>query len=487
MLDRFLDLRPKTIVIFGVIVVAIIFAIVFGTTSSYVKKNSSDRDRIAENVLLGDMEAAGMTAEEAKQAVDSFVASLQTEQITLQAGDKTAKVQAQDLGLYWANPDVIKEAVGYGSSGNIFARKKAIKTLKKEAKQFPVSLGIDEKKFKQVLKKQNSAVTLEAVNFGLKRENGQFSVTGGKEGWSIDASASFDTAKEYFADGWKKDPVIELTQKTIKPKGSAEELSTIKDELGKFSTEYGSSADGRKKNIANATGKISGSVVYPGDEFDVYKVCSPLTEDNGYAIAKSYANGTTVDDVGGGLCQVSTTLYNAVIRAELEVVERYGHSMIVNYVDPSMDAAIAGTDKNFRFKNNLKTPVYIEGHADGDYLSFSIYGQETRDPNREVTFESKVLDKEEPTTQFVASNAPVGSIELKQGSHTGYDAELIKIVKVNGVEKSREEFNHTSYMMSPTIYAVGVKSSNGDAVSAMYDAISTQSMSRIQAAASRWG
>ena len=143
---------------------------------------------------------------------------------------------------------------------------------------------------------------------------------------------------------------MELAAEVTKPQGSEEELSKVKDVLGTFSTNYASSASGRKANIANGSKKINGSVIYPGEEFSVYQTVSPFNADNGYKLAGAYENGTTVDAYGGGICQVSTTLYNAVIRAELEVTERSGHSMIVGYVDPSADAAIAGEYKDLSLK-----------------------------------------------------------------------------------------------------------------------------------------
>ena len=91
----------------------------------------------------------------------------------------------------------------------------------------------------------------------------------------------------------------------------------------------------------------------------MHDTISPLTEENGYYAAPSYSNGEVVDSIGGGVCQVSTTLYNAVLKAELEVVERSPHSMVVSYVKPSMDAAIAGDYKDFKFRNDTEVPIYI--------------------------------------------------------------------------------------------------------------------------------
>ena len=485
---RGVDINYRLLAIIILFAVAAIMALVLITTAVYVSQNSPEENHICENVSLGEIDVSGMTADQAKALVETYVEGLQSEKITLQAEGKTAVVTAEDLGLYWSNPDVTQEAVAYGTEGSIFSRRSELKRLEKEKKVFPVSLAMDEKKFNKIIKKEGDSLTNEAVDFGLTHTGSTFTVTEGKTGTKIDAAASYEQLKDSFAEGWNEDPTLQLTVVEDTPKGSEEELANVRDVLGEFTTEYGASADGRKTNIRVAMEKISGKVLYPGDELDVYKVCAPFTKKNGYALAKAFENGSTVDDIGGGICQVSTTLYNAVIRAEMEVLERYGHSMIVNYVDPSEDAAIAGNEKNFRFKNSLDNPVYIEGYADGEYLKFTIYGVETRPADREVSFESEIIDKTEPTTKFVASGSYyVGAIELKQGSHTGYDAQLIKIVKENGKEVSREEFNHTSYQMSPTIYYVGVKSSNPDAQAAMYDAISTQNMSKIQAAASRWG
>lgn len=175
---------------------------------------------------------------------------------------------------------------------------------------------------------------------------------------------------------------IELVTNTVQPRGSKEELSKIKDNLGGFSTDFSSSAAGRAANVKNACSLINGSVIYPGEQFSVYEVISPITTDNGYQIAGAYENGQVVDSVGGGVCQVATTLYNAVIRAELEIVQRYNHSMIVSYVKPSDDAAIAGTYKDLKFKNNLDNPVYIEGYCSGGVITFNVYGVETRPANR---------------------------------------------------------------------------------------------------------
>lgn len=239
--------------------------------------------------------------------------------------------------------------------------------------------------------------------------------------------------------------------------------------------------------MQNGASKINGSVVYPGDSFSVYEAVSPFDAENGYELAGSYENGTTVETYGGGICQVSTTLYNAVIRAELDITERFNHSMIVGYVDPSADAAIAGTYKDLKFTNNTDAPIYIEGYTQDMVLYFNVFGQETRPSDREVIFESETLSTTDPGVQYQASGGhPIGYISQKQSSHVGYTAQLWKIVKVGGVEQSREVFNKSTYKASPRIVVVGTASANPEAVAAMNAAVASQNQGAIEAAAAQW-
>ena len=141
----------------------------------------------------------------------------------------------------------------------------------------------------------------------------------------------------------------------------------------------------------------------------MYETVAPFTAENGYAMAGSYLNGEVVDSMGGGICQVSTTLYNAVLRAELEVVERSPHSMTVHYVELSEDAAIAGTYKDIKITNNYSTPIYIEGTTAGKTLTFTIYGKETRPSNRTLAFESETLSTTpSPTQEIQDPSLPAG-------------------------------------------------------------------------------
>ncbi|MCD7921175.1 MAG: VanW family protein [Clostridiales bacterium] len=474
----------KWMKVFPVIAAAMIVSAVFCLTDAQAA--DTDAETIPDGIYIGSVSVGGMTLKEAEEAVRDYVEEIAQETVTLTADESSIETTLEELGFEEDVDAVLQEALGYGQTGNLVRRYKEQKDLENEDRILPLTLTADEDQIETFLKAHADEINQDAIDYGLTRENGEFVIVEGQNGREVDVDASVTLIAEYFSDGWQEDASIELAVAVTEPQGTEEELSKVQDVLGTYSTNYSSSASGRKANVKNGAAKINGSVIYPGETFSVYEAVSPFSAENGYELAGSYENGTTVETYGGGICQVSTTLYNAVIRAELEITERYGHSMIVTYVDPSADAAIAGTYKDLKFVNNTDSPIYIEGTADGATITFTVYGEETRASNREVSFESETTSTTEATVQYRASSAAIGSITKVQSSHTGKTARLWKIVTVDGVEESREVFNTTTYQMSPTIYEVGTASSSAEATAAMNAAIATGNLATIQAAAAQW-
>lgn len=452
-----------------------------------VNAEGDEKDTIPQRVYFGDIAVGGMTQEEAVAAVADYLNGLQNKTVTLRAGKNSVDVPVSQIGLSWGNPEIAEEAAALGKSGNLIVRYKAMKDLENEDKVYELAYKVDSQKISQMLEENAQTLNTEAKDGGLTRENGSFKVIPGSQGVSVNVEESTKILEDYFSKEWKGEQAsIEIAADVVEPRGSEEELGKVKDLLGGFHTSYGTSGAGRAKNVQNGASKINGSVVYPGDTFSVYEAVSPFDAENGYELAGSYENGTTVETYGGGICQVSTTLYNAVIRAELDIEERFNHSMIVSYVDPSADAAIAGTYKDLKFKNNTDAPIYIEGYTQDMVIYFNVYGQETRPADREVIFESETLSTSDPGVVYQASGDPIGYISQKQSSHVGYTAQLWKIVKVGGVEQSREVFNKSTYKASPRIVIVGTGSANPEASAAMNAAVGSQDQGTIEAAAAQW-
>lgn len=461
----------------------LIFAVV-GTLLCGMPVQAKNEDTIKTGIYAGDIELSGMTASEAKATVEEYVAGLQDTEIKLLAAeDREVVVTAGDLGVCWANPELVEEAVEIGSHGNVIERYKVLKDLEHENKIYPILLSFDLQAISDTLTEKCAKYDREAVNVSLKREDGEFYIVEGQKGYRLDVETSIDLVNDYLTEDWNHQScTIALDIAVEEPKGSAEELAEVKDVLGSFTTAYTSSGSSRSANVENGCKLIDGITLYPGEEFSTYETVSPFSEANGYYMAGSYVNGKVVDSLGGGICQVSTTLYNAVLRAELEVTERHNHSMIVSYVDPSADAAIAeSSGKDFRFVNNLDYPIYIEGYTKGKKITFNIYGKETRDAGREVRYESEILEVTNPPADTIYADAsyPIGYI-VTESAHIGYRAKLWKIVTENGVEVSRTEVNSSKYKMVPRSATVGTATSDPAAYDEIMAAIGTGNVDHVK-------
>ncbi|MDD5936828.1 MAG: VanW family protein [Clostridiales bacterium] len=231
--------------------------------------------------------------------------------------------------------------------------------------------------------------------------------------------------------------------------------------IGEFKTNFSKSSESRKKNIRNAAKKINRSVLYPGEEFSISEHLLPFTVENGYYPAGTFVNGRVVNSLGGGVCQVSTTLYNAVLDAELTVTERHAHSKAVSYVEVGRDAAIAENQKDFRFVNSLDVPIVIEAVVTGyDTLILRIRCvKRYRDVNRQVTYETKILEEIEPEEPIITYDIskPNDYIRVIQSAYKGYKAEVYRIVTVNGEEVERVKISYNEYEASPQYMVVGKK------------------------------
>lgn len=446
---------------------------------------AKEKDTILPGIFIEDMPMEGKTVEEAEAAVKAYVEALLTKQITLTTvNGNEVTITPADIGFVWNNKDVAKEAAAVGKEGNIVQRYKAEKDLQFENRIFPLAFDADKELIRHVLADQCSVYNVEAQNATLSREEDRFIIHEGQSGYVVDEETSLTLIYDYLTKEWDgEEQKITLAVIEDAPLGSEEELSKVKDVLGSFSTSFKSSGFSRSTNVRNGCELINGITLYPGEEFSTYDVVSPFSTANGYYMAGSYLNGQVVDSLGGGICQVSTTLYNAVLLAELEVTERHNHSMIVSYVEPSSDAAISeSAGKDFRFVNNTEAPVYIEGYTTEDkQLVFNIYGMETRDAGHKVVYESEVISKTYPDTEVIYTDeaAPVGSVSV-QSAHVGYKANLWKVVYENDQEVSREMVNSSTYKMAPRSATVGVATTDPNAYNEIMAAIATNNIDHVK-------
>lgn len=472
--------KQKLLIAAGIIVFSILVVIGVVYVAFRSKVTSTAENEIYQNIYIESVNVSGMKQAEAKQAVEAKIKEYQQQNITFRVEEGTVQAALSELGFTMKDVDrLVEKALSYGKDGSIWSRYFQVKKLDKEKKLFEVEYQIDTEKTKKVLEEKAQPLEKAAANATITRENGAFVITDEVEGKKIDTEASMKMLEEYLNKKWdKKEAVLELAVVSDMPNITREQLGTIQDTLGTFTT-YCGKGGGRVQNIESGTAHINGAVVMPGEEYSANAAMEPYTTENGFTEAGSYENGKVVQSMGGGICQVSTTLYNAVILAEMEVTQRQPHSMLVDYVKPAMDAAIAGDYKDLKFKNNTETPIYIEGYISGGNLTFTIYGKETRNPNRSIEFVSETLSTTPAGKKFVESGDAIGSMSRSGSGHTGKKARLWKVVYENGQEVSRDIFNNSTYSASPVTVNVGTASDNAEASAIVRAAIASQDEGQI--------
>lgn len=203
-------------------------------------------------------------------------------------------------------------------------------------------------------------------------ENCKFSYKEGRDGKDVDTA---NIAKEFYGS-YGKSVTIRLKTFALPHRQAMAEMRDKTAEIGTFSTVYGSSSAGRKSNIALATKRISGSVIEPFSSYSFNYAVGKRSVENGFSIAKIISNGKFVDGVGGGVCQVSSTLYNTALLSGLSVISHVNHSLPVSYVSPSFDAMVSAS-ADLVIYNDTEENVYIKGECDGYAVRFTFYGQKT--------------------------------------------------------------------------------------------------------------
>ena len=414
---------------------------------------------IRDNVYINGVDMGGKSYEEAVAAIGTADSLKDVNvDITSQYGD--VSMTLGQLGVQSNTEEIVKDALKLGNTGNILKRYKEAEDLKSNSVELDIERTINEDAMAQILDSNlGDAMNGETTYVLNKSDDGSVSVRAEGESVGIDYSATKAAIEElinengYSGSGLSTSLVLDDEAGN----GRLEQIARIKDLLGTFTTNYGSSDSGRKTNIERAGFLMNGTVLFPGEQVSVYNKIAPLEVSNGYATGHAYVGTKIVDSTGGGVCQVATTLYNAALRAEIEVLERHCHSMRVSYVDIAFDAAVAGGGVlDLKLKNTLDAPIYIECYTDGSSITFNIFGEEYRPSNRKIEFKSyysTIYASSDPIMTEDKSLEP-GEQMVVEPAVNGYSGELWKYVYVDGVETESVQINSTHHQASPAIVAI---------------------------------
>lgn len=272
----------------------------------------------------------------------------------------------------------------------------------------------------------------------------------------IDFAISMEEAKKILEEN-KEEYIIPL--KITHPEITTDKIGSegFPDLLAEFSTNYNPGAKDRTTNLKLASNKINNTVVLPGETFSYNKVVGKRTTAAGYKEAPSYAGGKVVNDIGGGICQITSTLYNAVVFANLDIVSRSNHQFVPSYVKAGRDATVVYGAIDFKFKNTRKYPIKIKSTVSGGVARVQIYGMK-EETEYKVKIETKITGS--IPMQTVYEDDPTlekGKEKVEQKGHNGTYSEAYKVVYLNGKVVSRTLLSKDKYNQMSTIIKRGTK------------------------------
>ena len=266
-----------------------------------------------------------------------------------------------------------------------------------------------------------------------------------------------DEVKAMIAAEDKEKYTVKLT--ITKPTVTVNDIGTeaFPDKLGTCTTRYDERDTDRTTNLKLACQKLNNQVVLAGETFSYNKTLGERTIAAGYKNAKVYENGQVVDGIGGGICQISSTLYNAIVDANLETVERRNHQFVTSYIAAGKDATVVYGMTDFKFKNTRTYPIKIIATAQNGIATISIYGNKEA-VEYDVTLEVKQISTIPKTTQYVEdASLPVGTEKVKQSGANGVKTETYLVKSLNGKVVSRELVSRDTYNAMPKIILKGTK------------------------------
>ena len=283
-----------------------------------------------------------------------------------------------------------------------------------------------------------------------------------------------EQAKALISAEVKDEYVIDLI--ITKPNVTVDQIGTeaFPDQLSTFTTRYDASDTDRSTNLRLACEKLNGTVIMPGGTFSYNETLGPRTYAAGYKNAKVYENGQVVDGIGGGICQISSTLYNAALMSDMEIVERRNHQFVTSYVGAGRDATVVYGSTDFRFKNTRTYPVRIVASAKNGVATVSIFGIKEADREYTYSFKTETISTIPYTTKYVTdSSLAVGKEVVKQKGANGLVTQTYMTKMLNGKVISTELLSKDTYSAMQRIINRGGTSTTSSQSSSSSAATST--------------
>ncbi|MBD3108330.1 VanW family protein [Bacillus sp. AGMB 02131] len=323
------------------------------------------------NVTVEGVNISKLSKEEAQKRLSQVVEDYNQINIDIAAEGQVFKKQLQNLNVTYDLEEQLEAAYQFGKEESLLKKYKLIKD--QEGQTYSVSYKVDDAALGTWITEIDKAVYKDPQNASLKIKNGQMNVTNDVKGSKLNQEQLKTAIIDLFSTNQKQDISIKAPIEAVPAKITAETLNKVNHKIGSFTTYFSGGQSNRNYNIKLATETIDSYLLMPGESFSFNNYVGDTTADKGYRPAGSFLDGEVVNSYGGGVCQVSTTLYNSIIKAGIVPDVRFNHSMRVYYVPIGQDAAIAYPYKDLAFTNPYDTPVYIEGSYNSGSVTFTVY------------------------------------------------------------------------------------------------------------------
>ncbi|WP_410770697.1 VanW family protein [Fontibacillus sp. BL9] len=454
-------MRKTRLIVIGAAVMILAASLFYGGLWLY-----ASRDAVPSGTVVGGLELGGLPAEEALERLDTYISKLTSQQIKFISDEAGYAEEGETLtwektGVSWDAPNLRAELMSL-SAGNLWERAKVRKNFAKSwTLQSSFNPGVLKKTFSPAWEKERFGSPVNAV-----RSIGEDDVITYLPGqavqrihWEtlailVEAAVPGKAAGSgASAEDAPVEIVLPLT--LVQPAVTVESLQRegIRRKIAEFSTGLQISGSGRLHNVDAAARSIDGMVLPPGGIFDYAKVVETAEQRYGFREAPVIFGGKLVPGVGGGICQVSSTLYNAALLAGLDMVERRNHSLPVSYVPLGQDATFAQGYINFRFQNTSEHHLLIAARVEDGRLTVKLFGDIP--DNVSYGIESRTMDILAAPDKYVKnSSLSAGSREVILQGKPGYVVETYRIKYVDGKAAAKIRLSRDTYPAQPNVIAV---------------------------------
>ncbi|HBW37137.1 VanW family protein [Desulfosporosinus sp. BICA1-9] len=428
--------------------------ILFGSAGLYLLFYSWDHHLIVEGVKISGVNVSNLSEKLAREAMDKEIHRLKNQTIQLELDEFSHEVTLEELGLIVSAESALKLAYDYGRSGSlkdkVFSKMSASNGIELDLEQ-----DWNETKLVETINKNFAEFNKLATDasFMITPQNTML-IKGEQVGRMINTEALIQKIKGI--NVYKPGPEIRLEFKSKTPLLTASQLEEqkITGLLSTYTTRFDSSQTARSENVRLAAKALDGAIIKPDGTLSFNQIVGERTVEAGYLDAYIIVNGQFVPGLAGGICQVSSTLYNTGILANLSVTQRSNHDLAISYVPLGQDATVAFPDLDLKFLNNTGGYLLVRTKLGNNTITIELYGKVN--PGQEVvianTIESVIPFVEE---RLVDETLARGQTLVKQEGQQGYIVNTTRTVKVNGQVIKAEPLKKSRYQPLPKITAIG--------------------------------